>query len=1569
MILKIFNDMISYRKGFKMKFKTVFTKAFAVVMALAMMLGVCAPSILAATETVATDRADRNGDGEINYVSFGDSMTNGYGLDGYNGNSGVFDYGYTSYANQFAAFLAGVDFDEWVAGGYEGEGLVFEGPNGKVNHHQLAMSGCRAEDLHWLLEFDFSNEAMGLVNVGSATQGSGFGWREFASTYEDFWYETFSAGDMRTFTDLCNCDDRCTTAATYILASGYKSPYSTKAQREAAKTVLNGGDPEFATWGNHVPIVAEYYQSAVKKADVISLALGNTNFGTFIFNEIYNSVNGDDKPLYFKVERAIEELSPEMQANILDLRDELYTVMEDYLGEDLSYEIPEDRNEISVMDALANTLVYGFISYYINYAGTVEAILALNPDVEIIQVGLMNAYAGDSDVEIEGATIGDLLGVLYPVVNAYLAALPTVMQAKGEELYSNATFYYAEVASVACMVEVYGNDFYFDEEGNSVIYDEKDNYEQGTLTCNRNSLTRKRFFSDVMGTVRKMHGNSFNGITLDYSITLEDVLKYEEMTLQDQANYAAANSAKALTIAVYLAYEEAHIIAGKEAPVTLEAVMGLGDIKRPEKVEPTLMALLKENAPAFAVTAATAISGRLNTLVNNSNTGFKAATNYGDILAVYTGAKTAYDVGLAIAQDDINKDIVEYLAKEGVEQMTDSDYEYYYNQYAAAYGLSMEWSQFKAVGEGYNTFVEYVKTTITAEPTEQIYEDAYTQYAAANGLSMEWSQFKAVGEGYNTFIANVKAGAIKITHDEAAKTLEPYVQKAADNVASLCTLLALTDAFTYALVDDPTSNSLLCLNARTQIGTGLGGHPSPAGHDDLFEAVKDAYVNEHTAQAETIENMITVIEALAKYVYENREAIYAEAYQYAEENGIIEKLNLYITEAEYYVGEAYAWYLENEDEIEAEARKAINAAIEEAKRLLAELRVVVNEQLNRLEAQVEKQIDILLGQINKQIETLQKLIVDTAKQINDYVYAQALALQAQIKHQIEVFEAQVRHQIAVVKAYIEAKIAALEAAVEAKIKALKDFAYAQLDAFGDLVGEDFETFEEAILYIDKTSGDYLESIIANIGALLEAATNYYYTRTADSFYAAIGGEGYAELVADALGVGFESLEGLRASDIIAILDATYENDAYGNALLANNADLAAKYVSAVKKADIITLDLGHADLIGFVADQMTGMLLDTYGDIIKDLVSNGILAGAPTSGAFEMDWTRFADFITTEDVENVKTAVKAALVEAGLPETYTYNFEINQEIGGNTFTATYPVELYPVDFAMVAVESYLYAAANYVYNYSAAIEAINAANPDAQILVIGAVNPFAELDVTVEGIELSEVFAALTESMDAQALAGALTLPNTTYVSVKGAEATVDTSALIDVKTLSVNANAFGATEAGNAYIAEKILEALTLDCTHAYDNACDAICNICNAERTAADHVYTDACDTTCNVCGATREVGAHTFGEWKVVTEPTTEAEGLKERVCTECGFKETETIAKLDKPSDPPVDPKPPVDPQPPVDPELDPEPEGLPAGAVVAIVISSTLVAGAGGFAIFWFVIKKKTFADLVSIFKK
>ena len=81
-----------------------------------------------------------------------------------------------------------------------------------------------------------------------------------------------------------------------------------------------------------------------------------------------------------------------------------------------------------------------------------------------------------------------------------------------------------------------------------------------------------------------------------------------------------------------------------------------------------------------------------------------------------------------------------------------------------------------------------------------------------------------------------------------------------------------------------------------------------------------------------------------------------------------------------------------------------------------------------------------------------------------------------------------------------------------------------------------------------------------------------------------------------------------------------------------------------------------------------------------------------------------------------------------------------------------------------------------------------------------------------------------------------------------------------------------------------------------------------------------------------------------------------------CDTCEYQMSTTPDNPDNPNNTPDNPN-----NTPDDPSDDKD--GLGAGAIVGIVIGSVAVAGVGGFALFWFVIKKKTWADFLAIFKK
>jgi hypothetical protein len=154
------------------------------------------------------------------------------------------------------------------------------------------------------------------------------------------------------------------------------------------------------------------------------------------------------------------------------------------------------------------------------------------------------------------------------------------------------------------------------------------------------------------------------------------------------------------------------------------------------------------------------------------------------------------------------------------------------------------------------------------------------------------------------------------------------------------------------------------------------------------------------------------------------------------------------------------------------------------------------------------------------------------------------------------------------------------------------------------------------------------------------------------------------------------------------------------------------------------------------------------------------------------------------------------------------------------------------------------------------------------------------------------------------------------------------------------------------------------MELEHVFDNACDGACNRCGETREVADHVYSGCTDTTCNTCGSIREASAHEidnpcvdnicnkcgknvavkghiFGNWTVTVEPTRKTEGKQTRKCANCGLVETKAIAALG----------------------------GVSAGVVVGVTSGSVVASGAAGFAIYWFLLQKKTFAQLLAALGK
>ena len=100
----------------------------------------------------------------------------------------------------------------------------------------------------------------------------------------------------------------------------------------------------------------------------------------------------------------------------------------------------------------------------------------------------------------------------------------------------------------------------------------------------------------------------------------------------------------------------------------------------------------------------------------------------------------------------------------------------------------------------------------------------------------------------------------------------------------------------------------------------------------------------------------------------------------------------------------------------------------------------------------------------------------------------------------------------------------------------------------------------------------------------------------------------------------------------------------------------------------------------------------------------------------------------------------------------------------------------------------------------------------------------------------------------------------------------------------------------------------VTVVATEANKGSKERVCSVCLYKQVKAiprlDHEHdcseewkTDAVYHwhVCSICNELVEKEEHTFGDWEITTKPTETAQGLKERVCSVCGYVEKRNIAE--------------------------------------------------------------------------
>ncbi len=463
----------------------------------------------------------------VKYVSLGDSMTNGYGLEGYDANAGVEDYGDAAYPNTFAEHLG-------------------------AEHAQLAMSGIRTEDIHWLLELDYNDQET--INLIADFIEENDKDDEDEVWNQELWNNAFGCGDYWTVNEIANHGR--TDAA-------YKE-IKTKLERDGKWDEYENLPGEGRA--NKTAVIAKYFQDSVAAADVISLSVGNGNIGVFGFGRILETIGFADSKTYenYDVNDLLRECDGSMLGYAQTMVDEMYAAVDTEKGE----------------NPLIDVVVYIGVSLALNYAGTVDAVLQMNPDVEIVLVSVMNTFANEDKSNFEGSvSIGDLMGIVVEPINAFIAALPTCMQIANNDVYADATFYYAEADEVECWVETYGEAI---EKGEGVIrprfVESIVGYCDCDDECDDASVCPEFSTGMIWGMIKPMFNSLLaeklagKGFDLELTnIDLADVKTYEA------GEYDKLTADKLFSCAIYLAFEQAICESANKA-VSLESIMGLGSL-------------------------------------------------------------------------------------------------------------------------------------------------------------------------------------------------------------------------------------------------------------------------------------------------------------------------------------------------------------------------------------------------------------------------------------------------------------------------------------------------------------------------------------------------------------------------------------------------------------------------------------------------------------------------------------------------------------------------------------------------------------------------------------------------------------------------------------------------------------------------------------------------------------------------------------------------------------------------------------------------------------------------------
>lgn len=1335
---------------------------------------------------------------KLNYVSIGDSMTNGYCFTGYAQRSSTdLEYDFLNGKGVYGEGAYPLQFEEHL----EELGYL-------VDHTMLAPSATLAGDLWYVL-----------------------GGRDLPL---DGWGGMFDyVGNYRTMQYRTDVD------------------YNERCASEELKT---------------------YYQNAVRNADIMTLCLGNAEFGAYLMDRLTTALGlmgatTDDED-YVTLQDALNYsgLDAEQQALVQEAYDYLVTELKSY--------VPAETWEQYHLSTVCDMLAYATAGFVFNYRGVLDTIQELNEKdrLEIILIGLMNTTYGMTVSMEDGSAIpvGDIMDGLFGILNAYIAGLPAAMQLCGE--WQNTTFYYAEQP----------NPLFISQQFAALKDANWGTIDGGRLngaTVRARNITA---FNDTFintGLLNTAFSSMLGGNTLP-KIDLTDVQSYESTP----DGYAKDNPLKVYSALVYLGIEDALAASTDTLDIPLESLETLTDIKSLMGVFSglTVGTDLRTSIADF-LTSTEELKGMIKVYaifkVGNGMSVHPTPAGHDNIAGAVI---EAYDSGYTAADKTLDNLAWAANALYALAQ------EYYDDAYACAYNYAKNAGYIDIAANSILDAQNELNTLIGQLSTMQM-TDAFrsgmiagaqeisnTLSAAANLLTVADQLDQDALESALALLAQAEKAAktlLKTAEQAGVDTLELAVIPALEELRAKIESEAIPAAKQAAeeiyqkacdylmnhAGDDAKEAFDALADALVEKAEELYPEIADWVYDYLYEnpAKVIAFFNEYGDDAvaflsQHIEEIMAIVGFaatnygwdIAAYIVNNADTILATMVSWVQTHGenawklikvYLAELGLldYLpTQAE--IEEAIAMVRSALDECYAKLNGATDEMLAELETLLPALeqqilalQKQVEDYAQLLDAQMKTKLNEAIAELNDALDALEKAAEELKNAVDNQLdtlipqleqaYEKALddakAALAQLRESFDDAAASVREAIEDLYDALDGyqdmiadlaadAVEAMNAALEQLEKVLNKYAD-EIDAevlpqlmqqIGEIAKQLNELEKLIRSYADTDAGeitaqvkDILAQMQKSVSDLIAAAegqvdkavseaiaafelaylnaTTADYDLTNSSCYVAIGDDtlaadsSYAELLATTLNIPYTKIysDGLTPAGALELLKNSDEAQAQ------------------IYQSDLVTLGFSHNTLVDFMLDNVS----DANLSLRKPL-----------------DWSVFG-------LTGLEENVQAALAEL--------QTALSEKLGDATTAA----------MLTVAVESYVYAYASQLTAYPMLAEAIHRINSDTLIVLVGMSNAFDGVALTLNGeeIELGEYVQYLVDAANMEALAYAMISDNTIYVDAPDVETALEAgngtfpADLIQALTVLLNRPAvLDPSGNGQKYIEEQILGALRVN-------------------------------------------------------------------------------------------------------------------------------------------------------------